>query len=255
VAGAPRLRGAAFRDAMWLTRGTMPGLPGSLAEDEVEAAREISMSNFREDVAALVPHLRAFARSLTGGDVQLADDIVQDTIVNALQAQHQFTPGTNLKAWLFTILRNRFRSVIARKHITAEVSDDDLERHSWTPAEQESRIEVAAFKRAFRVLSVAHREVLVLVAVHGLPYEQVAAICGCEVGTVKSRVNRARAMLKRMLLEDALPVDPQKLPAADRAGRLKALDDTETAAAARTTALGSGLAEPSTAARLRRSLN
>lgn len=180
------------------------------------------MTVFKEDVAALVPHLRAFARSLTGGDVQLADDIVQDTIVNALQAQHQFTPGTNLKAWLFTILRNRFRSVIARKHVTAEVSDDDLERHSWAPAEQESRIEVAAFKRAFKVLSPAHREVLVLVAVHGLPYEQVAEICGCEVGTVKSRVNRARAMLKRMLLEEGPPLDPRKLSGADRAARLEA---------------------------------
>jgi len=183
------------------------------------------MTPFREEVALLVPHLRAFARSLTSGDVHLADDIVQDTVVNALQAQHQFTPGTNLKAWLFTILRNRFRSVIARKHVTAEVPDDDLERHSWVPAEQESRIEVAAFKRAFGALSVTHREVLVLVAVHGLPYEQVAAICSCEVGTVKSRVNRARAMLKKMLLEDMLPVDPRKLPGADRAGELSRKDD------------------------------
>lgn len=180
------------------------------------------MTVFKEEVASLVPHLRAFARSLTGGDVQLADDIVQDTIVNALQAQHQFTPGTNLKAWLFTILRNRFRSVIARKHVTAEVPDDDLERHSWVPAEQESRIEVAAFKRAFRALSSAHREVLVLVAVHGLPYEHVAAICGCEVGTVKSRVNRARAMLKKMLYEDGLPVDARRIPSLGGAARLTA---------------------------------
>ncbi len=191
------------------------------------------MNVFREEVASLVPHLRAFARSLTGGDVQLADDIVQDTIVNALQAQHQFTPGTNLKAWLFTILRNRFRSVIARKHVTAEVPDDDLERHSWAPAEQESRIEVAAFKRAFRALSSAHREVLVLVAVHGLPYEQVAAICGCEVGTVKSRVNRARAMLKKMLYEDGLPVDPRKLPGGAQATRLAGPEADELDAAGR----------------------
>lgn len=211
------------------------------------------MGVFREDVAALVPHLRAFARSLTGGDVQLADDIVQDTIVNALQAQHQFTPGTNLKAWLFTILRNRFRSVIARKHVTAEVSDEDLERHSWTPAEQESRIEVAAFKRAFKTLSTAHREVLVLVAVHGLPYEQVAEICGCEVGTVKSRVNRARAMLKRMLLDDELPIDPKKLPGADLAGRIDELSErTERALAERGAALrqsGHRPAGPSTVRR------
>src|SRR6476620_1385748 len=178
------------------------------------------MNVFREDVAALVPHLRAFARSLTSGDVHLADDVVQDTIVNALQAQHQFTPGTNLKAWLFTILRNRFRSVVARKHVTAEISDDELERHAWVAAEQESRIEVAAFKRAFKMLSETHREVLVLTAVHGLPYDQIAEICGCEVGTVKSRVNRARAILKRMLFEDALPVNAAKIPGSARASQL-----------------------------------
>ena len=179
------------------------------------------MNVFKEEVAALVPHLRAFARSLTGGDVHFADDIVQDTIVNALQAQHQFTPGTNLKAWLFTILRNRFRSLIARKHVTAEVADDDLERHYWVAAEQDSRIEAAAFKRAFRTLSATHREVLVLVAIHGLPYEEIARICGCEVGTVKSRVNRARGILKRMLLEeDELPVHASKLPSAKRATEL-----------------------------------
>ncbi len=199
------------------------------------------MTVFKEEVASLVPHLRAFARSLTGGDVQLADDIVQDTIVNALQAQHQFTPGTNLKAWLFTILRNRFRSVIARKHVTAEVPDDDLERHSWVPAEQESRIEVAAFKRAFRALTSAHREVLVLVAVHGLPYEQVAAICGCEVGTVKSRVNRARAMLKKMLYEDGLPVDARRMPAIGQATRLTAPELTELALAGRAASIAGAI--------------
>jgi len=182
------------------------------------------MSVFKEEVAALVPHLRAFARSLTSGDVHFADDIVQDTIVNALQAQHQFTPGTNLKAWLFTILRNRFRSLIARKHVTSEVADDDLERHYWVAAEQDSRIEVAAFKRAFKTLSATHREVLVLVAIHGLPYEEIARICACEVGTVKSRVNRARGILKRMLLEDELPVDARKLPGAERGAKLDSGD-------------------------------
>jgi RNA polymerase sigma-70 factor (ECF subfamily) len=170
------------------------------------------MGIFREDVAAMVPHLRAFARSLTSGDIHLADDLVQDTVLNALQAQDQFTPGTNLKAWMFTILRNRFRSLITRKHVTAEVPDDDLEKKWLTPAHQESIVEVTAFRRAFRELSTAHREVLVLVGVHGLSYEQVAEICGCEVGTVKSRVNRARNLLKKMLLEDALPVRSEALP-------------------------------------------
>jgi len=170
------------------------------------------MGIFREDVAAMVPHLRAFARSLTSGDIHLADDLVQDTVLNALQAQDQFTPGTNLKAWMFTILRNRFRSLITRKHVTAEVPDDDLERKWLTPAHQESVVEVTAFRRAFRQLSSAHREVLVLVGVHGLSYEQVAEICRCEVGTVKSRVNRARNLLKKMLLEDVLPVRKEELP-------------------------------------------
>jgi len=184
------------------------------------------MSVFREDVAALVPHLRAFARSLTGGDVHLADDLVQDTIVNALQAQNQFTPGTNLKAWMFTILRNRFRSVVTRKHVKSEVSaDDDLEWRVWAPAAQEAGIEIDAFRRAFRALSPAHREVLVLVGVHGLPYDEVAEICRCEVGTVKSRVSRARSILKKMLLDGEIPTPaPEPRP---RAARALAIEDHE----------------------------
>ena len=171
------------------------------------------MGIFREDVVALLPHLRAFARSLTSGNRDLADDLVQDTIVNALQAQAQFTPGTNLRAWLFTILRNRFMSVISRKHVTAEVDDEGIESKWWAPAYQETSLEVDAFRRAFRELTPAHREVLVLAGVHGLAYEEIAEICRCEVGTVKSRVNRARNQLKRMLTEGELPVDRNRVPA------------------------------------------
>lgn len=164
---------------------------------------------FREDVLQIVPHLRAFARTLTNGDPHFADDLVQDTVVNALQAQSQFEEGSNLKAWLFTILRNRFRSLIARKHVKSEIGDDDLERLSTVPAHQESRIEVMAFKKAFVKLSPAHREVLVLAVIHGYSYEHIADICGCEVGTVKSRVNRARNLLKAMLLDDEAEIDPR----------------------------------------------
>jgi RNA polymerase sigma-70 factor (ECF subfamily) len=172
------------------------------------------MSVFRQDIVALLPHLRAFARSLTSGNSALADDLVQDTMVNALQAQAQFQEGTNLKAWMFTILRNRFHSVISRKHVTAEVEQDEsIENHWWQPAYQESAIELDAFRRAFRHLSPTHREVLVLATVHELPYEKIAEICGCEVGTVKSRVARARSILKKMVLEGELPVDKTKVPA------------------------------------------
>ena len=174
------------------------------------------MAIFREEVAGLVPHLRAFARSLTGGDASLADDLVQDTIVNALQAQAQFTPGTNLKAWLFTILRNRFRSVIGRKHVTAEVANDDMSERFWIPPEQDSRLEVVAFRRAFMLLTPSQREVLVLVAVHGLTYERVAEICRCEVGTVKSRVNRTRTLLRRLLLDGAPASATEALPSGQR---------------------------------------
>lgn len=171
------------------------------------------MSVFRQDIVALLPHLRAFARSLTAGNSALADDLVQDTMVNALQAQAQFQEGTNLKAWMFTILRNRFHSVISRKHVTAEVEQDEtIENHWWQPAYQESAIELDAFRRAFRHLSATHREVLVLATVHELPYEKIAEICGCEVGTVKSRVARARSILKKMVLEGDLPVDASKVP-------------------------------------------
>ena len=178
------------------------------------------MDMFREDVAALLPHLRAFARSLTAGDRQLADDIVQDAIMNALRAQHQFTPGTNLKAWLFTILRNRFKSVIVRKHVTAEVGDDDLDQQHWVAPEQESRIEILAFKRAFKTLSRVHREVLVLAVVHGLPYERIAEICNCELGTVKSRsIGRAPPSSKCCSTRMSPSLSPRQLAANFLAGR------------------------------------
>ena len=162
----------------------------------------------REDILPLLPHLRGYARSLTGGDAHAADDLVQDTVVQALQAWDRFTPGTNLKAWLFRILRNRHLTVRERRHRTAEVGVDDLSRHGSVPAVQEGRAELRHFKAAFARLAPSHREVLVLYAVHGLPYEEVAEITGCNVGTVKSRMNRARAALKRMMLGDDIPTGP-----------------------------------------------
>lgn len=160
------------------------------------------MALFREDVAGLIPALRAFARALTAGERSMADDLVQDTMVNALQAQDQYQPGTNLEAWLFTILRNRHRSLRARRHVAAEVGAADLEHLAMVPAVQEHRLEVIAFRRAFARLPRSQREMLVLVTVRGLSYEAAAEICGCEVGTAKSRVHRARASLKAMLLDD-----------------------------------------------------
>jgi RNA polymerase sigma-70 factor (ECF subfamily) len=160
----------------------------------------------RDDLVAQLPNLRAFARSLVGGDrPHLADDLVQDTVLLALRSWEQFTPGTDLKAWLFRILHNRCRSVLRRKHVASEVHVEDLEHRATVPAAQEGRLELAAFKAAFAALGPSHREVLVLAGVHGLPYERIAEVCGCELGTVKSRANRARALLKERLLGDEAP--------------------------------------------------
>jgi RNA polymerase sigma-70 factor (ECF subfamily) len=161
----------------------------------------------REDILPLLPHLRAYARSLTG-DATSADDLVQDGIMLALQAWHQFTPGTNLKAWLFRILRNRHLTLRTRRHLGAEIGVDDLGEYASVPAFQEGRAELRHFVAAFRRLRPTHREVLVLWAVHGLPYEEIAAITGCPVGSVKSRMSRARATLKRLLLDDERAAGP-----------------------------------------------
>ena len=162
------------------------------------------MNDMHKHILPLVPQLRVFARALAHKS-DLADDLVQDTVMLALQSQHQFTPGTNLKAWLLQILRNRHYSVVSRASVRSEVARNSLEDLASVPAYQEAGPEVADFKAAFARLRPHHREVLVLSAVHGLPYERIAEVCHCEVGTVKSRVNRARSLLKRMLLADAEP--------------------------------------------------
>ncbi len=163
----------------------------------------------RDALVEMIPHLRAFARSLTAGDREFADDLVQDTLVKSMAAEQQFQPGSNLRAWLFTILRNTFCSQLVRKRRQVGMEDEDLERLAHTAAPQEGRLETVAFRRAFKQLSPVHREVLVLSVIQGMPYEAIAVRCGCEIGTVKSRVNRARAQLKAMLLDGKLPIHPR----------------------------------------------
>ena len=126
--------------------------------------------------------------------------MVRDTLVLALRGWDRFAPGTGLEAWLFAALRDRFHTLVGREHLTAEVAGGGTERLARVPAEQEGRAEPPGFLRAFAALSPIHREVLVLVVVQGFSYERTAEICGCEVGTVKSRVSRARASLKSTYL-------------------------------------------------------
>ncbi len=156
-----------------------------------------AVNHDRENILPLIPRLRSHAWRLAGGgNAHLVDDLVQDTVVLALQGWDGFAPGTDLKSWLFRILRNRFHDVVRRRHVRAEVRVEDLGRLASVPAEQEFRAGLPGFRRAFAGLSPSHREVLVLRAVHGLPYARIAEACGCEVAAVKSRLNRARAALR-----------------------------------------------------------
>lgn len=151
----------------------------------------------------VLPHLRAFARSLTRNRDQ-ADDLVNDAIVRAISASRQFTPGTNFKAWIFTILRNLFYNEGRKRHSRFASLDDLTVNEPSVGASQEASLEFRDFRRAFWRLNPDQREVLILVGASGLSYEEAAAVCDCRIGTIKSRVSRARADLKRMLDDGTL---------------------------------------------------
>jgi len=144
----------------------------------------------------VLPDMRAFARSLTK-DPTLADDLVQDAALRALTSAHHFTPGTNLKAWLFTIIRNCFYNTLRLRQREATLPDNLPEK--CETGDQEMSLTLCDFRRAFWQLSSEHREALMLIGPSGLSYEVAASVCGCAVGTIKSRVNRARTELCRIL--------------------------------------------------------
>ena len=165
--------------------------------------------SLRQPLIQAVPNLRAFAISLCG-DVDRADDLVQETLVKAWNKLGSFEQGTNFKAWLFTILRNTYFS--ERRKLRREVKDPDGEYAARlsVPAEQHGHMDMADFRAALSRLSDDQREALILIGAEGFSYEEVAAICGCAVGTVKSRVNRARVRLAELLhVEDASDFGPE----------------------------------------------
>ena len=164
-----------------------------------------SDAQFKADLLDLIPFLRAFARSLCGNQ-ETADDLAQETLVKAWQARGMFAPGTNLKAWLFTILRNQFYSDRRRAWRQAPWDQDAAERIPGSSSEQNWAAELSDTARALSCLSDEQREALILVGAGGFSYEDAAAICKCAVGTVKSRVARARKSLLAILDgEEPLP--------------------------------------------------
>ncbi len=153
---------------------------------------------FRTELIELLPSLRAFARSLAHNPAQ-ADDLVQDTLVKALANVDRFEPGTNLRAWLFTILRNHYYSQLRKAKREVEDAEGRLAARLSVRPEQDGSVDLEDFKVAFKQLQPDHREVLTLVGASGCSYEEAAEICGCAVGTIKSRVNRARRKLTEIL--------------------------------------------------------
>lgn len=157
-----------------------------------------STSSWRNDVVGLIPALRAFAWSLSH-NASDADDLVQDTLIKAWTNRDKFEDGTNLRAWLFTILRNTYYTNVVRRR--REVRDEDgIHAATLTsPASQDWSVAMSALEAALKRLPDEHREALILVGGAGLTYEEAAEICGCALGTIKSRVNRARGRLLKLM--------------------------------------------------------
>jgi len=152
---------------------------------------------FRAELVTLIPQLRAFARRL-GGDIDSAEDVTQETLAKAWRYQHAFRPGTNLRAWLFTICRNEYYS--SRRRVWREEPFDQADAESIpSAADQIWSTELSDTLRAVRSLPDTLREALLLVGADGCSYEEAASICHCPVGTAKSRVSRARRALAAIL--------------------------------------------------------
>jgi RNA polymerase sigma-70 factor, ECF subfamily len=152
----------------------------------------------RTTMLAAVPSLRAFAISLCG-NVDRADDLVQEALLRAWGNLDSFEPGTNMSAWLFTILRNVFRSEYRKRRREVEDADGTYADSLTSLPNQTSSLEMDEFRKALDQLPPDQREALILVGASGFSYEEAAQICGCAVGTIKSRVNRARTRLAEIL--------------------------------------------------------
>ena len=152
----------------------------------------------RQQILDSIPSLRAFAISLCG-NVDRADDLVQETMVRAIANIDSFQPGTNMPAWLFTILRNHFRSEYRKRRREVEDADGHYADTLKSQPEQQGHIEFGEFREALAQLPTDQREALILVGASGFSYEEAAQICGCAIGTIKSRVNRARNRLAELL--------------------------------------------------------
>lgn len=159
---------------------------------------------FKDQLAQVIPHLRAFGRSLSGNR-DTADDLVQETLLKAWAARKRFQAGTNMRAWTFIILRNLFLSQMRRARFKGEWDDVTAAKILSAPADQDKHVDLGDMQRALLELPQPQREALILVGAGGFAYEEAAQICGCAVGTIKSRVARGRVALENLMASDTLP--------------------------------------------------
>ncbi len=183
---------------------------------------------FKRELVGLIPHLRAFARTLCG-DPTAADDLAQDAMMKAWDARASFQMGTNMKAWTFMILRNQFYSEKRRSWRQSQLDQEAAERTLVAPDDPEAPVALDELRLALGSLPDEQREALVLVGAGGFAYEEAAEICGCAVGTVKSRVSRARRALQAAL--DQGDYERDGAPAGDAMGSI--LADAERLSGAR----------------------
>jgi RNA polymerase sigma-70 factor (ECF subfamily) len=185
------------------------GLVSDTLDDQpAEAPRgepvPLSDPEFKQQLAQVIPHLRAFGRSLSGSR-DLADDLVQETLLKAWAARKRFQAGTNMRAWTFIILRNLFLSQMRRARFKGEWDEITASKLLAAPASQDRHVELGDMQRALLHLPQPQREALILVGAGGFAYEEAAEICGCAVGTIKSRVARGRVALEQLLSGGKLP--------------------------------------------------
>jgi RNA polymerase sigma-70 factor, ECF subfamily len=179
--------------------------PNAASCPETEAA-------FKRELIALIPHLRAFARTLAG-DPAAADDLAQDAMMKAWDARASYQMGTNMKAWTFMILRNQFYSEKRRSWRQSQLDQEAAERTLVAVDDPSAPVALDELRQGLGMLPAEQREALILVGAGGFAYEEAAEICGCAVGTVKSRVSRARRALQA-ILEDG-SYDRDGAPASD----------------------------------------
>jgi RNA polymerase sigma-70 factor (ECF subfamily) len=195
---APQHKGVIAAQQSTSTPSGTPKIQGKIEGDP------LSDADFHKELTAAIPHLRAFARMLCG-DRDRADDLAQETLMKAWAARDRYVAGSSFRAWTYTILRHHYFGQVRRERFVGEYDETEAERILNIQGSQEGRLEAADVLRALATLPAAQREVLVLVSIGSVSYEEIAEICGVALGTVKSRIARARAALSAAIDSGVLP--------------------------------------------------